>query len=240
MPNAQRPAACRGHALESNTRLFASIRFVYDSRVKHVLMVASAPWRWEEEFVALVRRADEVLAADGGANHLARIGVLPAAVVGDLDSIRPSVRRWVGEDRIVSRPSQDATDLDKTLAFAFDERGAGAVTVLAATGGRPDHALENLSLLVRWSARGEVDGWDAAARIVPVRDRARLATTAGQVVSLLPLGRTEKVWTEGLQWPLAGEALELAVRTSVHNVATGEAFEVRVAGGALLVFLLRS
>jgi len=213
---------------------------VYDRRVKRVLVVASAPWRWEEKFVALVRRADEVLAADGGANHLARIGVRPAAVVGDLDSIRPSVSRWVGEERIVSRPSQDTTDLDKTLAYAFDERGATAVTVLAGTGGRLDHAVENLGLLVRWSARGEVDGWDPTARIVPVVDRARLATTPGQVVSLLPLGRCERVWTEGLRWPLVGEALEPAVRTSVSNVATGEAFEVRVAGGALLVFLLRS
>ncbi|MFI5167913.1 MAG: thiamine diphosphokinase [Thermoanaerobaculales bacterium] len=207
--------------------------------MKRIVIVANAPWRWEEDFVTLVHLADEVLAADGGANHLARIGVRPTAVVGDLDSIRPSVRRWVGEERIVERPSQDATDLDKTLAFAFDERGATAVTVLAATGGRLDHALENLSLLARFSARGELDGWDASARIVPVVERVHLATRPGQGVSLLPLGRCEHVWGDGLHWPLAGEALDLAARTSVSNRAEGETIEVRVAGGALLVFLLR-
>jgi thiamine pyrophosphokinase len=207
--------------------------------VKRIVIVANAPWVWEEDFVALVHRADEVLAADGGANHLARIGVRPSAVVGDLDSIRPSVRGWLGEERIVARPSQEATDLDKTLAFAFDERGATAATVLAATGGRLDHALENLSLLVRWSGRGEVEGWDAGARIVPVAGRVRIATRPGQVVSLLPLGRCQRVWGENLHWPLAGEPLDLATRTSVSNRATGESIEVCVAGGALLVFLFR-
>jgi len=207
--------------------------------VKRIVIVANAPWVWEEHFVSLVHGADEVLAADGGANHLARIGVRPSAVVGDLDSIRPSVRAWLGEERIVARPSQEATDLDKTLAFAFDERGASAATVLAATGGRLDHALENLSLLVRWSGRGAVEGWDAGARIVPVAGTVRIATRPGQVVSLLPLGHCERVWGGGLQWPLAGEPLDLAARTSVSNRATGESIEVRVAGGALLVFLFR-
>jgi thiamine pyrophosphokinase len=204
-----------------------------------VVIVANAPWRWEEESVAIVRRAGLVLAADGGANHLARIGVKPAAVVGDLDSIRPGVRRWLGEDRIVARPSQDATDLDKTLTFAFGQRDAVAVTVLAATGGRLDHALENLSLLAKWRRRGELDCLDAGAWVVPVIDHTRLATTPGQVVSLLPLGRCERVWTHGLHWRLDGEPLELAGRTSVSNRAEGEAVEVRVEGGALLAFILR-
>ncbi|OYV89339.1 MAG: hypothetical protein B7Z68_12200, partial [Acidobacteria bacterium 21-70-11] len=90
--------------------------------MRDALVVANAPWRWREEFVTLLRRSALVLAADGGANHLARVGVRPAAVVGDLDSIRPGVRRWVGEERIVARPDQESTDLHKTLAYAFDER----------------------------------------------------------------------------------------------------------------------
>ena len=78
----------------------------------------------------------------------------PDAVVGDLDSIRPGVRSWVGEERMVVRADQDFTDLHKTLEFAFEERQAQQVIVLAATGGRLDHDLENLALLARWASRG--------------------------------------------------------------------------------------
>lgn len=205
--------------------------------MRDALVVANAPWRWREEFVALVRRSALVLAADGGANHLARIGVRPAAVVGDLDSIRPGVRRWVGEDRIVARPEQESTDLHKTLAYAFDERGAERVTVLAATGGRLDHAIENLALLGRWAGRGAVELLDEEHRIVAVSGEFTVAAAAAATVSLMPLGRCERVWTQGLRWELDGGPLDLAGRTSVSNIADGGEIEVRVEGGIVLVFL---
>jgi thiamine pyrophosphokinase len=205
--------------------------------MRDALVVANAPWRWREEFVALVRRSALVLAADGGANHLARIGVRPAAVVGDLDSIRPDVRRWVGDERIVARPDQESTDLHKTLAYAFDERGAEKVTVLAATGGRLDHAIENLALLGRWADRGEVELLDEEQRIVAVSDAFTTTAKAGATISLMPLGRCARVWTRGLRWELDGEPLDLAGRTSVSNVAEGGQIEVRAEGGIVLVFL---
>ncbi len=205
--------------------------------MRTAIVVASAPWRWRAPFVELVRAAELVLAADGGANHLARIGIRPDAVVGDLDSILPEVRRWVGEERMVPRPDQDFTDLHKALAYAFEERDAGRVTVLAATGGRLDHALENVALLARWAGRGGLELRDEHHRVVPVIERAEFVSTAAQVVSLIPLGRCEQVWTRGLRWELGGEPLDLAGRTSMSNVVEGERFEVRVEGGALLVFL---
>ncbi len=205
--------------------------------MRDAIVVANAPWRWRAEFAALVRRSGLVVAADGGANHLARIGVRPAAVVGDLDSIRTSVRGWVGEDRMVARPDQEFTDLHKTLAYAFDERGARKVTVLAATGGRLDHAIENLALLGRWAGRGEVELLDEEHRIVAVSGTFSATAAAGATVSLMPLGRCERVWTQGLRWALDGEPLDLAGRTSVSNVADGGPIEVRAEGGIVLVFL---
>ncbi len=202
------------------------------------VVVANAPWRWTPFFAELVRRAEQVLAADGGANHLARLGVRPQAVVGDLDSILPGVRRWVGEARMVPRPDQETTDLDKTLRYALEELGARRVTVLAATGGRLDHALENLALVARLFGRLAVELVDETARIVAVQGRATFATRPGQTVSLVPLGRCEGVTTEGLRWALAGDALDVRSRTGVSNVALGDRIELAVAEGTLLVFLL--
>jgi thiamine pyrophosphokinase len=205
--------------------------------VRATVVVANAPWRWWAPFVELVRGAECVLAADGGANHLARIGVRPDAVVGDLDSIRPGVRSWVGEERMVMRADQEFTDLHKTLEFAFDERHSRQVIVLAATGGRLDHDLENLALLARWASRGSLELRDERHRVVPVIDKADLATTAGQGISLMPVGRCERVFTRGLHWELHGEPLDLAGRTGVSNLSEGDRTEIRVEGGALLVFV---
>lgn len=200
------------------------------------VIVANAPWRWRPELVELARNADLLLAADGGANHLAAVGLRPAAVVGDLDSIRPSVRAWVGEGAVVARPDQDRTDLDKALEFAIQERGAASVAVLAATAGRLDHALENLGLAVRWRRRAAVEVVAEDGVFAPVLDRFSAATETGQLVSLLPLGQT-RVWTRGLRWELDGDVLDPAARISVSNRAAGARIELEVKGAPLVAFL---
>lgn len=202
----------------------------------HAVIVANAPWRWRPDLVEIARGAELLLAADGGANHLAAVGLRPAVVVGDLDSVLRSVRAWLGEDAMLARPDQDRTDLDKALEVAIEERGATSVTVLAATAGRLDHAFENLGLAARWRRRAGVELVAEDGVLVPVLDRVELATEPGQLVSLLPLGHVQ-AWTRGLRWELDGDALDPATRISVSNRAAGVSVELRVAGGALIAFL---
>jgi thiamine pyrophosphokinase len=202
-----------------------------------IVVVANAPLHWSQHLVGVVRDAELVLAADGGANNLARIGVRAAAVIGDLDSLRPGVRRWLGEERVVHRPDQDHTDLDKAIAYAIDERAAKRVTVVGAIGGRVDHTVENLALLARFSRRIEIDAWEGRTHIVPVTGATLLATSPGQIVSLLPVGRCERVRTAGLEWSLHDEPLDLLARTGVANLATSERIEIDLADGCLLVVL---
>lgn len=204
------------------------------------MIVANAPWVWQPWSVELVRCAAGVVAADGGANHLARIGVRPAAVVGDLDSIRATVRAWIGEDRCVLRDDQEHTDLHKAFAYLVVERQARRAIVLAATGGRQDHALEALGVLARWAGRGVFEMRDGSCRIVPVRRQRVFATFPEQTVSLLPWGRCAGVRTNGLHWELADEALDVTRRTGVSNRAVGSQVKVRVRSGTLLVFLHQS
>lgn len=200
------------------------------------VIVANAPFRFWPEAYTLAREAPLLLAADGGANHLARVGLKPHFVVGDLDSIEPGVRAWIGEARIAPRPDQDHTDLEKTLLFAI-EHGATEALVLAATGGRLDHALENLALLGRFAWRIACEIREEHQRIVPVHNEARWRVAPGSTVSIMPLEPCPRVWTEGLHWPLRGEPLSLLTRTSLSNRAEAETVSVRVLGGVCLVFL---
>lgn len=200
------------------------------------VVVANAPFRFWPEAFSLVRRAPLLLAADGGANHLALLGVRPHFVVGDFDSLEPSVRAWVGEARLVSRPDQDHTDLEKTCEFAL-EQGARSITLLAATGGRLDHALENLAILGRFAGRAACELWDREQRIVPVLGEALFHVRAQSTVSLMPLGKVLRVWTQGLHWPLNGEPLDLLSRTGLSNRAVASEILVKVEGGVLLVFI---
>ena len=95
------------------------------------VLVANAPIEWSPKLAAMAAAARPLLAADGGATHLARLGLRPAAVIGDLDSISAETRAWLGEECMVHRPDQDRTDLDKALEYAFENVELERLTVLA-------------------------------------------------------------------------------------------------------------
>jgi len=198
------------------------------------LLVANGELRWSRGLAAAAKRAAPLLAADGGANHLARIGLRPDAVIGDLDSIADGVRAWVGEDRMVHRPDQDRTDLDKSLEHAFGELGLDRLTVLGATGGRLDHALGNLGLLARLALGERLVFLGEDQRIVAVEGDDALEAEPGEAWSFFTFSPGVRVTLAGVRWPVTGRALDLAGTPSISNEAVAETITIRAAGGAVV------
>jgi len=164
------------------------------------VVVANGPLSWTETSASLTVSAPVCLAADGGANHLALIGLRPRLVIGDLDSITNETRAWVGEERLVLRPDQDLTDLEKTLDHAFGPLGLERIAVLAALGGRVDHEIGNLGLLYRL-ALGEA--------LTFVSDHTVVLAATGDLELVAQPGETWSFWTydpavlvslEGVRW----------------------------------------
>ena len=199
------------------------------------VLVANAPLRWTPRLTALATGADVLLAADGGANHLARIGLRPTAVIGDLDSISGPTRAWLEEAVMVERPDQDRTDLDKALAHAFDDLGLEEVTVLAATGGRVDHDLGNLGLLARLALGQRLIYEGDAHRLLATCSELRLESVPGETWSFWTYDPTVRVTVEGVRWPIEDAALDAGGRPSISNEAIQHQVRVRADGGAVIV-----
>ena len=199
------------------------------------LLVANGPVRWAPELASLAAAATPLLAADGGANHLGRIGLRPAAVIGDLDSIAPGIRTWLGEERMIHRPDQDRTDLDKALVYALDELGLGRLTVLGATGGRLDHAVGNLGLLAGRALGDRLRFLGADHEVVAVRGETVLAAVPGETWSVFTFDPAVRVSLEGVKWPVSVAALDLAGKPSISNQAISERVTIRCTGGAVIV-----
>jgi thiamine pyrophosphokinase len=196
--------------------------------------VANGPVVWSEDLAALAAAAEPLLAADGGANHLARIGLRPSAVIGDLDSISAGVRVWLGEERMIRRPDQDAPDLEKALVHALDELALDRLTVLGATGGRLDHAVVNLGLLARRAMGDGLVYLAADHRVVAVTGEAALDAAAGETWSFFTFDPAVRVTLDGVRWPVAGHPLDLPSSPSISNQAVGDAVTIHANGGAVV------
>ena len=177
-----------------------------------------------------------VVAADGGARSALALGLTPDIVTGDLDSIGDA-REAIPADRIRPNPDPNATDLEKAVALCLDE-GCDAVDIIGGGGGRADHALANLSVLVRFGRRGRVRMVDERFAIELVDGEATVEGPAGTVVSLVALGSCEGVTTSGLRWELENAALEFSAY-GVHNEIAASPATVSVRSGDLLLFLGR-
>jgi thiamine pyrophosphokinase len=184
---------------------------------------------------ALAAGAEQLLAADGGADHLARVGLRPVAVVGDLDSISESTRSWLGDDLMIERPDQDRTDLDKALEYAFENLRVQEITVLAATGGRVDHDLGNLGLLARLALGPRLVFEGDSHRLLAIRGDVRLDAVPGETWSFWSYDPTTRVTVGGVRWPIDNAAVDAGNRPSISNEATHNEVRVRAEGGAVIV-----
>lgn len=186
--------------------------------------------------------AELVIAADGGASSLARVGRVPDRLVGDLDSTDAELverlrARGVGIERHPA--DKDASDTELALEAAIAS-GATELILLGALGGqRLDHELANLLLLAD-PAFAKVDlrlvRGTTTVRVLHGDSVLALEGAPGAIVSLLPLAADAiGVTTDGLRWPLADATLRAGRSRGLSNEVVAAPASVRLREGTLLV-----
>jgi thiamine pyrophosphokinase len=186
--------------------------------------------------------ASIVVAADGGAELAAPLGLHIDRWVGDGDSLAPSGierLRASGVDVSLAPTDKDESDTELAVLAAVDA-GATDLTILGALGGaRFDHALANVALLAHPALAGRAARLlGATARVTLLAGPASEPFTGGigDLVSLLPLsGDVEGVATEGLEFPLHDEPLRLGPARGLSNRRTADVATVSIRTGRLLV-----
>jgi thiamine pyrophosphokinase len=188
-----------------------------------------------------------VVAADGGAAAVERLGVRPDLIVGDADSVDPAVLekfRAGGVAIEIAPTEKDETDTELAMLAAL-RRGATDLTIVGALGGRRlDHAIGNVWLLAHPGLAGRrATILEPSARLrvlrAPAGDggpvSAPLDGPVGAIVSLIPMGDVAGVTTEGLRYPLHDEPLPAGPARGLSNERTEARASVTVRRGLLLV-----
>jgi thiamine pyrophosphokinase len=189
-------------------------------------------------------RADVILCADGGANRAHERGMVPDFIIGDLDSIFPETRAAFPNAQYIHRPSQYATDLEKTLQFAAEQKIERALLV-GMTGLRFDHQIGNLNIAEKFCTQLEIEIHDdyGVGTFLAAHEREAIGgfeSFIGQQVSLFAFRGAEGIVTEGLKYPLNNETLEWAVRDGLSNEVIQTPVTIRVKKGVLFIYRVRA
>ncbi|MEM7212009.1 MAG: thiamine diphosphokinase [Pseudomonadota bacterium] len=166
--------------------------------------------------------APALIAADGAADRLVEWGLMPEAVIGDMDSIRDA-ESWEKDGcHFVHLPEQDSTDFGKCL-YATE-----APLYLAAgfTGRRIDHTLAAFSAMLATPMKTVVlIGEEEVVLLVPPQKIMSFTMVEGAVVSFFPLSPVKGTHSTGLRWSIDGLAMETGHQIGTSNEASATRVE---------------
>ncbi|MGD1926158.1 MAG: thiamine diphosphokinase [Paracoccaceae bacterium] len=158
--------------------------------------------------------APAMVAADGAADRLHDWGLMPEAIIGDMDSLS-DIAQWRETDAtLLHLPEQQTTDFAKCL-YATE-----AATYIAAgfTGGRLDHTLAVFNAMVQAPTKRVIlIGEEEVATLCPPGRILSLEIGVGEVVSIFPLRPVQGIASEGLRWPINGLAMEPGGQIGTSN-----------------------
>lgn len=181
-----------------------------------------------------LRADDFYICCDSGLKHREGLGIVPNLIVGDFDSYENPH----GETETIALPCEkDDTD----TVFAVKEalsRGFQKFLLIGAIGGRLDHTLGNVSLLLMLHTRGKtamaVDDYSEMEIVanLPVQIGSQYA-----FFSLLNIsGTAQGITIKNAKYPLHDAEITCEYQYGISNeVLPGQTAEVSVKNGRLLL-----
>jgi thiamine pyrophosphokinase len=159
-----------------------------------------------------------VMVLDGAIHRVLELGIKIDVVLGDFDKTENWEELLANQQpvEVVHTPDQNKTDLEKGLDYLI-AKGHKAVNILWATGKRADHAINNLSTLVKYKNQITIVMLDDHSRIFNLPTHFTKWFPANYNISLIPLGSVYSLTTTGLHYNLNNEDLHLGQRTSSSN-----------------------
>lgn len=186
-----------------------------------------------EKLVEPVREGDFLMAADGGLVHLQKLGLTPDGILGDFDSLG-----YVPQNAKVFPVEKDDTDAMLAVRQGLALGYRRFVIYGGLDGPRLDHTVANfqtLQFLADHGAQGYLVGNSYVATVVK-NASVQFAETAEGILSVFCMGAdAEGVTIRGAQYGLENGRLSAGFPLGVSNHFAGEAAQVSVTDGSLLL-----
>lgn len=181
---------------------------------------------------------DYVIAADGGLRHTQALGIVPAEILGDFDSLG-----YVPEGATVYPAEKDDTDAMLAARRGLELGLREFVFYGALEGPRLDHTVANFQTLQFLADRGARGFLVGRSTLVTLVKNGSLTFPAGAEgnLSVFCMGPDARGVTErGLYYGLTNGVLTAGFPLGASNHFTGEQAVISVEDGSLLVLWDRS
>lgn len=180
---------------------------------KRVVIICDGNFPKTEYPRYLIRTADFIICCDGALmkflrNSKAIFGEarLPDLVTGDMDTLSAAMQKKYA-DIIVKEDEQEHNDQTKAVRWALSNLdGIESICILGATGGRADHTIGNISLLMEYTRMFDLGDMSLEMvtdkeTIFPITDSTEFDCGTGRQVSIFSPDNSLRIKSEGLAFP---------------------------------------
>jgi thiamine pyrophosphokinase len=181
-----------------------------------------------------LKNAERIVCCDGSAETLINAGMIPDAIVGDMDTLKKGIAKRFS-DRIYRDKDQDINDLTKAVHWCI-KRDFRDLIILGASGKREDHTIGNISLLAEYVKDADVIMVTDTGIIRPFLESCKVPSFPGQQVSIFSIDPETVLSSKGLKYPLKNRKLKNWWNATL-NEAVGESFILEFSGGPVIVYL---
>ena len=160
--------------------------------------------------------------ADAGADLCYAAKLRPDCLIGDMDSLSAKTRQWFHEmdvPEMVYPAEKDYSDTQLAVEKLY-EQGSDEVIVIGALGGRMDHELANIMLLVTYGRKGKsLVFWDDINRIRYVGAGQHHLDRVKDYVGIVPFSDDGmRLSIKGLYYPLDNTSVSFGASHLISNV----------------------
>jgi thiamine pyrophosphokinase len=195
-----------------------------------------------EDYDQVVNRLSDsygqVIAVDGGAEHLEKLNIQPTLLVGDFDSIsRKTLQRYADIKHIIHPPEKDDTDSALALQMAV-EFEPSRIDAIGFTGSRWDHTMANLMLIAKYPEQN-IYLFDENNVAFLCKPTMEFNVPTGHYLSLIPLNSISSLSISGVKYPLVEKNLEWPTTLTLSNEAIDERVHIQYREGTCIVMFSR-
>lgn len=181
----------------------------------------------------------DIIACSDGAFHYLKAMNFPLEkldfISGDFDSHSGS-DEMVYQEKFIHTPDQEKTDFEKSLEI-FIEKGASEVDVYGGSGGEQDHFLGNLMVAFQFKDKLKIKFFDEYSVYYFIPKSFTISDVMGRMISLYPFPSAKNIITNGLNWELQNEDLDITGRKGIRNMAVNNIIEITFLEGEILLFV---
>jgi len=183
---------------------------------------------------------DYIICADGGANHLYNMGIIPNYIIGDLDSIDKDVINYYKKQNVLFEkfPSKkNETDSELCILLA-SKLNAYKVDLFATLGGRIDHTLANINLLYYIREQKIVPRIISEKEdiYIAINESIQIKGKKEDIISIIPIkGDAKGITLENLEYNLNNYNMKYSSPLGISNIMLSDECSITVKEGSVLI-----